>query len=112
MATTWNWYDLIKLSAKPTKPFHMKKILFKVVSYRFYNQTDDDGVKKYYIQFSKDEFNNPLDLEITYHQFIEMREKKAINHMAHTVTELPTLVEKMPAYCYHNITVDLYELTN
>ena len=85
-----------------------KKLMVKSVHYRFYNDKDET-ISKYYMQFSKDSYENPYDLEITYEQYNKLIEDGAIKRVGHSRTELPKLVESMPAYCCHSITVDLYE---
>lgn len=87
-----------------------KKLMVKSVHYRFYTDTNKDEMQsKYYIQFSKDSYENPYDLEINYEQFNKLDEDGAIERVGHSVTSLPKLNENMPRYCYHSITVDLYE---
>jgi hypothetical protein len=87
-----------------------KKLMVKSVHYRFYTENDKDEItSKYYMQFSKDSYENPYDLEITYEQYNKLIEDGAIKRVGHSRTELPKLNEKMPLYCYHSITVDLYE---
>lgn len=85
------------------------KMMVKSVHYRFYNDKDET-TSKYYFQFSKDKYENPYDLEITYEQYRKLIEDGAIKMVGHSRTELPKLNDKMPAYCYHSITVDLYEI--
>lgn len=89
-----------------------KNIMVKAVYYRFYtDQKKDEQLGNYYIQISKDEYNNPYDLEITFEQYSKLLEDGAIKHFATSRTELPKLAENMPAYCYHSITVAMYEFT-
>lgn len=87
-----------------------KKLMVKSVHYRFYTDNDKDEItSKYYMQFSKDSYEDPYDLEITHEQYNKLIEDGAIKRVGHSRTELPKLNEKMPSYCYHSITVDLYE---
>ena len=85
-----------------------KRIIVKAVYYRYFDG-EDKTESKYYIQIAKDEHNNPYDIELTYEQFKKLQDDGAINCVVTSRTEMPQLHKDMPAYCYHNISVHMYE---
>ena len=84
--------------------------LVKAVYYRFYTDDDKDVTEdKYYVQVQRDKYGNGHDIEISLEEFNRLVNEKVIQYMMKSTTELPKLNEKMPAYCYHNIKVVLYQ---